>query len=251
MSGHGAVPERTRTFARDDDADLLGYMAMAEQDPTGARAAWAEFYERHVRFLYAVCLKAYGAMLGSDADVADLVADTMRRVYEHAGAFRKDGIGDPARLRRRVRAWLCRVAQRLAMDILRGRARLPTVRLEPDAWQQVPDPGPSAEEEQPGERVRLVREALAQLSDREQTVLRVTFQWYRAGQEHQRLPNDVTAELAATLQTTPENLRQIRRRALKKVEAFLRDRESCPPNTRNDEKREDVKGMPHDRKTRS
>jgi hypothetical protein len=52
-------------------------------------------------------------------------------------------------------------------------------------------------------------------------VLRVTFQWYEPGREHQRLPNDVAADLADTLQTTPENLRQIRRRALRKIKAHL------------------------------
>ena len=38
---------------------------------------------------------------------------------------------------------------------------------------------------------------------------------------HQRLPNDVAADLAETLGTTPENLRQIRSRAMKKIRTFL------------------------------
>jgi hypothetical protein len=53
-------------------------------------------------------------------------------------------------------------------------------------------------------------------------VVQVTAQWYQPDRDHQRLPNDVAADLAASLQTTPENIRQIRRRALKKIEAHLR-----------------------------
>ena len=68
-----------------------------------------------------------------------------------------------------------------------------------------------------------VREAILSLNKREQIVIRVTMHWYQPEQAHQRLPNDVAAELAATLKTTPENIRQIRRRAMRKLEAYLRE----------------------------
>ena len=58
-----------------------------------------------------------------------------------------------------------------------------------------------------GERIALVRRAIAALGEKEQLVIRVTFQWYRPEAPHQRLSNEIAAELAATLQTTPENLR--------------------------------------------
>jgi len=58
-------------------------------------------------------------------------------------------------------------------------------------------------------------------------VIRVTFQWYQPDREHQRLPNQVAKDLADTLGTTPENLRQIRHRALRKIEAHLRQHADC------------------------
>jgi len=212
--------------AGETDADLLLFMALRADDPPGARAAWEEFYARHVRYLYAVCLRAYADLLGGPAGVGDLVADTFRRAYEHAGTFDAAGLDDPDRLRRRARAWLGRIAQRLVQTALRGRAKLPTVRLEPDHWQLIAgrDELPPAGDPQ---RVERVREAIASLSPREQAVLRVTFQWYRPDRSHQRLPNDVAAELAESLATTPENLRQIRRRAMRKVEAILRQFAGC------------------------
>ena len=94
--------------------------------------------------------------------------------------------------------------------------------LEIGHWQQVAaaDRGvrtPSAKE-------HAVREAICSLTEREQLVIRTTFQWYRPEKAHQRLPNDVAGELAETLGTTPENLRQIRRRAMRKIADFVRAR---------------------------
>ena len=195
-------------------------MATAGDDAPAARAAWEELYRRHVAYLHAVCLRAYGGLLGGPAGVCDLVADTFRRAYEHAEKFDPDGIDDPERLRLRVRGWLGRIAQRLVHSALRGRGRLPTRFLAQDQWQQVARrPPPQAPDPQ---RIEGVRSAILTLSEREQMVLRVTLQWYDPGREHQRLPNDVAADLAAALHTTPENLRQIRRRALRKIAAHLR-----------------------------
>ena len=52
-------------------------------------------------------------------------------------------------------------------------------------------------------------------------MLRVTALHYRAGEEHQRLPNDVSAELATRWGTTNDNVRAIRVRAMKKLKALV------------------------------
>lgn len=218
----GPSQARTTAFAEDTDADLLAWMALAAEDADSARRAWEAFYLRHVRYLYAVCLRAYGMMLGEDG-VADVVADTFARAYERAGTYAVPGDADVDRQRRLVRGWLGRIAQRLAQDVLRGRGRLKARNLAPEHWQQLAEsPATNDDDGREPQRVQAVREALATLSEREATVLRVTMQWYRPESEHQRLPNDVAADLARAFGTTPENLRQVRRRAIKKVEQQLR-----------------------------
>jgi RNA polymerase sigma factor (sigma-70 family) len=215
-----------------DDSELLARMALADEDSPAARVAWEAFYLRHVDYLHAVCFRAYGPLLGGEAGAADLTADTFRRVYEKAGTFDPGGIADPDRLRLRTRAWLGRIAQRLALETLRQRARLPAVALDPDEWQQVArEPAaPDADALGPGaERIARVREAIESLSEREQIVLRATFQWREAGAVHSRMSNRATAELAQAVGTTPENLRQIRRRALTKIETFLRSPPAAVP----------------------
>ena len=117
-----------------------------------------------------------------------------------------------------MRAWLGWIARRLVQEQLRGRGNLKEFNLELGQWQQVVERTAVEMDKVKAERVR---GALLRLSKREQLVLRVTMQWYQADKDHQRLPNEVAADLVKTLQTTPENLRQIRRRALRKLAVEL------------------------------
>jgi RNA polymerase sigma factor (sigma-70 family) len=203
-----------------DDAELLARMARADADELRARRAWGEFYARHADYLRAVCLRAYAQMLGGPDGVGDLVSETFALAYRRAGTFRTEGITDPHRLGRRVRAWLGWIARRLVQDALRGRRRVRETHLHADHWQQIARDESGSRPDSPD--VQRLREALLHLTTREQWVLRVTFQYYQPDKDHQRLPNAVCAELAQTLRTTPQNLRQIRRRALAKLARRLR-----------------------------
>ena len=69
-----------------------------------------------------------------------------------------------------------------------------------------------------------MRAALDELDERERDVLRVSALYHRPGEMHQRLPNEVSQELARRWQTTNENVRAIRSRATKKVRQFLEAR---------------------------
>lgn len=209
-----------QNFTDENDAELLLFMSMENDDPAAAREAWAEFYERHAEYLQAVCWRAYADFLNGEAGVGDLVAETFRRAFERAATFSCEESADPDAIRRRVRAWLARIAERLCKDMLRRRGRLGLFPLDQDALEQIPEP--AAEPVVPGTDLERVQVALNQLSEREQLVIRVTFQWYQPGREHQRLPNDVVDELANALGTTPENLRQIRRRALERIRRALK-----------------------------
>lgn len=73
-------------------------------------------------------------------------------------------------------------------------------------------------------KLRLMREALDTLSERERDVLRVAALYFRPGEEHQRLPNEVAAELARRWETSGDNVRAIRSRAIKKLKGYLESR---------------------------
>lgn len=205
---------------QESDEDLLIYMSMREDDPAVARAAWAEFFQRHREYLYRLCRKLSKGVL-DEAGAKDLVQDTFIRAYHRAGTFNGEGIKDPDRLRRRTRAWLGRIAHRIFLDMLRGRDGLREVPLEEN------DPGPEPEPIQSSGTStsrQLLNEAIDSLSEREQIVLRTTYQYYEPGKKNQHLPHDVVEDLAKTLQTTPENLRQIKRRALRKLDQYIKSK---------------------------
>lgn len=196
-----------------DEAELFALVAAAG---AAARGAQSELYARHVRFLYGVLLKRQARTLSlAGMNAEDLVQETFRRAFERAHTFRADGITDTERVRRRARAWLGRVAQNILADRLRSvREISASPYLERFSTEDI-DEAPASTPQ-----LRLLREALTSLSEREQDVLRVTAMYQKAG-EKQRLPNAVSQKLAQRWDTNSENVRAIRSRAMKKVKSFM------------------------------
>ena len=206
------------------DVDTLAddeLLAAVADNADSAVAARGELYRRHVRYLYGAVSRRQEKLLAvAGLSAEDLVQDTFHRAFERASTFRSDGITDPERLRRRARAWLGRIAQNLLADALsRAREISATPYLERVSCEGIDREQPASKE------LRLVQEGLEELSEREQDVLRITALYHRAG-GHQRLPNSVARELAARWQTTSDNIRAIRSRAMKKLRAFVTERDA-------------------------
>jgi RNA polymerase sigma factor (sigma-70 family) len=222
MTKRRSIPDAHTGDSRPDlsaesDDDLLVFITWKNDDPAAACEAWAELYRRHVNYLFGVCYIAFGKTLKSRDRVADLVTDTFKRVYEHADSFKPSGVKDTDAMRKRVRAWLGTIARRLFLDRLPATDNQPAeCQLELDHWQNIAQLDAPDDCDSP--LIAAVKIAFQKvLTQREQEVLRVTLHWYDPNSDHQRLPNEVAAELAKHLGTTPENLRKIRERALAKL----------------------------------
>jgi RNA polymerase sigma factor (sigma-70 family) len=207
-------------LATESDAALLARVAARGAE---ARAAESELYKRHVRFLFGVLNRRRRDLLSSAGlSPEDLVQETFQRAFERAGTFRPSEEALTAeRDTARTRAWLGRVATNLLADHL---ARLREVsaspyidRLSSDDLEETPSSERSG-------KVALVTEGLEALTERERDVLRVTALYQRAGEEQGRLPNAVSQDLSTRWQTTNDNIRAIRVRAMKKLKAFLSSR---------------------------
>jgi RNA polymerase sigma factor (sigma-70 family) len=204
-------------MARVSDAELLERVSARHDDAEAARDAESEFYGRHAAYLYGILMQRMRrplALTGREAE--DLVQETFARAFERASTFSAGDAWTEDAERRRSRAWLGRIAQRLLADWLKGEREVAAspwldTQAEPEA------PPPSSR----SPKLRLLREALDTLSERERDVLRVAALYFRPGEEHQRLPNEVSAELAKRWQTTNENIRAIRSRASKKLRDYL------------------------------
>ncbi len=204
----------------DSDEDLLLYMSWQEDDSGGARAAFEEFHRRHVKYLFAVCLRAYGDDLGHDG-VADLVQETFWRVYKKASLFNPLNLEDQDRARRRVRAWMAKIANRLVLDGSRKEAR--HVRLLTDDHgriDQIEFKENSCREL--SEEEQLVRRAMNEvLNERERAVVEAFASYYDPESDHQKPPKGLIDDLCRRIGTTSENVRQLRRRGLAKLEEFV------------------------------
>jgi RNA polymerase sigma factor (sigma-70 family) len=199
----------------ESDEDLLIYMSMRAEDPAVAQAAWAEFFRRHAKYLYGRC-RRFSRNVLDEAGTNDLVQETLIRAYDKAGTFNAAGIKDTKRLERRTRAWLGRIALNIFRDMLRDR----------DGRREVPldenDPAPEPEPRQTSltsARRQLIDEAIDSLSEKEQIVLRTVYQYYEPGKN---LPRAVIEDLANSLKTTSDNLRQIKSRALRKMKQYIK-----------------------------
>lgn len=211
------------------DEDLLVWMARQDDVESAAKAqvAFATFYERHQRFVYKACRRRFSDFI-DEATTEDLVDDTLIRVYERAGQFRPGESSDPDQRRGRVRAWLVTIAANLLRSSFRANAGAKEVHLTDQEWAQLDEDtcgGMSAEPE-PLEH-RLVREAFELvLNAKQKLIVEATLDSFKVdhGRKQQRLSNEESKALAEKLGTTPEDVRQTRKRAYKKIREYVQAR---------------------------
>lgn len=213
------MPAPVHDFHAEGDEDLLVWMSMRDEEPGFAQAACNEFYQRHLNYAYTVVRRAFQDLVG-EAAVDDLVSDTFSRVFERAGTYKACGAADANGKRKNVLAWVGKIAHNLGADLLRDdNTRLELI----DEWEPLEPRIVPRDDSGISQEAAWAGEALGSLSGRERTVLLSTLQHYVVGAENQRLPNGVAEDLARTYQTTPENIRQIRKRALAKVKQYVEE----------------------------
>jgi RNA polymerase sigma factor (sigma-70 family) len=222
------------SFREDSDYDLFGYMAMKDDDPVSAQAAWAEFYCRHAGYIFGALTKAHGEYLEEES-LQDLASATLIRVYERAHKFKTNPeVSEHDIQRRHVRSWIARIAQNLYNDQLREQKGFQIILPDDEQeWEQISFEVFCSEKAEDGNWDELkkleqqwIKEAFQNLNEREQYVLRVAAEYEKPGKDHQRLPNKISLELAKALNTTSDGVRQIRKRAKDSIKKYVQQRES-------------------------
>jgi RNA polymerase sigma factor (sigma-70 family) len=205
------------------DFELVRRMADEPRNPVTAREAWGVFYVRHRRFLSRVFISAFGSA-GDSASLEDAVHDTFMKAFHGAATFDCDVAIEPVLQSRKVRSWLARISENVLRDRFRDR---PDVEMldegEMERLGSGTEPAEESDELPECERLKLLKSGIALLSDVEQTILLATSFWLRPGERHQRMPHEAMAELSRNTGKSPDNIRQIRLRAVRKLEKFIND----------------------------
>lgn len=210
------------SFCNESDEDLLFYMSLQGEDQASAEEAWKEFYVRHYGYLLKACM-GYQNTLG-DLGVEDLVHETFVRVFKKAHTYERREAGVEHN-HASVRAWLGRIANRLFLSSLRGQ---PLIDFADDPYVSVEATSPATESEPTeSEYMPVLRGGLQTLSEREREVLTASYAWYESGTGFKRMPSEELATLCTRFQTTPANIRQIRSRALGKLQQYMEDHRSA------------------------
>ena len=198
------------------DVELLEDIASARGDHANpvARAAFGEFYQRHVAWLYHKLrrTRAFDLLTSNDA-VHDVVQETFYRAFKGAKTFNPDLVSDPSRLEGLVRGWLGGIANRVIADML-GSPKPDAVEaslLEPaqTGWRD-----DSEEPEPDSPVVQALLDELKKLSPLQRDVIAAAEYYFQPGTTYQRLPNGVTQRLAEKHCTSSDNIRQVRRRTM-------------------------------------
>jgi RNA polymerase sigma factor (sigma-70 family) len=162
------------------DIGLLKLMSQRIKDEASADAAFLDFYSRHSKYMWTVCANIAEALNG-DAWIQDVFQETFERAYEKADTFKLPTGVSPESEVRLVRGWLGKIAANLLKRLLLNHHNEYT--RDNDNWQKIAntlDEGEVAPTISP--KRRLVDEALEALSERDQLVIRITFQYYRIGE---------------------------------------------------------------------
>lgn len=204
-------------ISQETDEDLLIYISMKKEDPVSANIAFNELYYRHAKYLYNILIKQEPSLLRS-GEINDLLQDTFLRVYEKAGTFKSTGVKSHKEAEAIVRAWMGRIAINIFLERCRQKKKNKQEYPDNIEWEDIPSrPGSvniKTEEKQ------IIEKALYTLSERDKAIILASFQYYDFEEGDFKIPKEELNALCDRFQTTRDNIRQIRKRALQKIKEY-------------------------------
>lgn len=200
-------------------ADLFLAMAMKEEDRQNAEKAFTEFYNRYKNFLFTVIKKACKSweMYGEEL-IETVFENTFLTVFDKAETFLKLDDIPFERQEKRMKSWLSQIAKNEMLQLLRQ------YKIDKDKIEYADDLSfieriESETEELISDDILLAEKALQTLSERDRNIL-VTYLMYEDG--NKKLPSIEIQKLADMWGVLPDNMRQIKKRSLAKLEIFIK-----------------------------
>jgi RNA polymerase sigma factor (sigma-70 family) len=198
-------------------------MANKNTDRAMAKEAFTEFYNRHWVYVLRTARRAANRLFDDD-EKSDLAQETFIRAYEKAHTFKGSGSDDATQERRWARAWLGKIANNLLMDKIRKKKDILMLSYDDELVKREAELNRAIAKLPKSAEQRLVREALEQLTEKEQRILRLAALNYSPGAKELRIPDSDLDELATIYKVSKASIRQTKNRAKEKVRSYLEAR---------------------------
>lgn len=204
-------------ISQETDEDLLIYISMKDDDPDTAKIAFKEFYRRHAPYLYNVLVRQYHSLQGT-TEINDLLQDTFLKAYRKAGTYKCIGTKNLKESEANVRAWIGKIAKNTHNDNYRKNKNNKKEYLEDIEWENIPNRPESVNVKT--EEKQIIEKALDTFSERDKAIILASYQYYDFEEGDFKIPREELKALCDRFQTTRDNVRQIRKRALQKIKEY-------------------------------
>lgn len=195
------------------DDELLAWIANKETDPVLGKRSFDAFYLRYSEYLWKVCSIVCRTHPQATELSQDVFQQTMTKVYLSAGSYNKDISS--------VKTWISKIARNEFLNWVQE-SKNTLLFLEDlkdiDADEVPYDDSPLEAEEIPESQVE---KALSHISEKEKVVVMTYMMYYNDDEPNRHLPDSVLNDLCKYLNTSAENVRKIKSRALKKLKNQL------------------------------
>lgn len=203
---------KKETITSYTDEDLFFLMSLKDEEEAEAQQAFGIFYEKYSRLLWSLCYSVCRKIdVSNTEELAKCVFyNTMTTIYEHPTYDAKKS---------KLSTWISKIAYHETLDLIsefKLNESKRNISLNEKVIETVPEKEEIIDTETPEKKI--LNEALDQLKEREREIL-LTCLMYK--EEHKHIPDEILLELSQKYDTTAVNIRQIRKRALDKVKAYI------------------------------
>lgn len=191
-----------------------------------SESAFNEFFLRYKNFLLRACKKSCASFDSSEMLADDIFQNTLLKVLNKANTFKsKSEEGDSKNISIEIKAWLSRIAYHELINFLRKnpdeKALSNPFREKSLDFAGAQDDSSEEEKEniKPEKlfQKNILDTALASLTEREKYILMAYMQYFEASQPLKHLPDEVMQSICMKFDLKPDNVRQIKGRAMKKL----------------------------------
>lgn len=209
----------SKQLTKDVLADLFLRMSMKDEKKE-AEKAFIEFYHRYKNYIYTVIRKACESwkQYGKDL-IQSTFSNVLLIVYKKADSFIMIENVEISRQELRLKAWLGKIIQIEILKLLKLERTNDEMIEFTDKLLEYDDKVEKKSNIPISYNMSRLEDALATLSEREKDIL-MTYFAYSEG--NKKLPREELQRLAKRWDILPDNMRQIKRRSLKKIEKILK-----------------------------